>query len=92
MLRKFFIEKASVRPTVTICPDENWVTFTLRYVVDLKKRRPTRDAIYTRILEEIESSGGSVSLASTSMELSTAPYLDVRISDTATRSPDPEEA
>lgn len=81
MLSKYYIEKASVHPAVTITADENWVTYTLRYVVDMKKRRVTKDRIYSRALEEIALSGGRVSLAATSLELSTAPYLDVRVLD-----------
>jgi len=81
MLSKYYIEKASVHPAVTITADENRVTFTLRYVVDMKKRRITKDRIYSRALEEIAASDGRVSLAATSLELSTAPYLDVRVLD-----------
>lgn len=77
MVKRYFIEKATVQPTVSIVPDENWVTFTLRYVVDLKKRRSTKDRLYSRILEEIDATGGSVSLASSTLELSLDPDLDL---------------
>jgi hypothetical protein len=85
MLSKYYIEKASVQPAVTITADENWVTFALSYVVDMKKRRVTKDRLYSRVysraLEEVTASDGRVNLAATSMELSTAPYLDVRVWD-----------
>jgi small-conductance mechanosensitive channel len=53
MQGKYLIENASVDPSVTLRFDENWITFTIRFVVDYKKRRSTKDILFTRILEEI---------------------------------------
>lgn len=50
---KFRVEPAQVQPMISLHFDENWITFTLRYVVDYKSRRSTKDKIYTAILEEI---------------------------------------
>ncbi len=52
--RRYLIEKASVHPMVTKIADENWIELTLRYVVDYKARRSTKDRLFTRILEEID--------------------------------------
>ncbi|MFH1335370.1 MAG: hypothetical protein ABII96_02540 [Candidatus Zixiibacteriota bacterium] len=69
MVKKYLIEDASVEPTVTLIANDNWVEFTLRYVVDYKKRRSTKDQLFTRILEETNKSAGKVDLASTTLHL-----------------------
>ena len=53
MANKFRVEQANVRPTVRLKFDENWITFTLRYIVDYKSRGTTKDKIYTALLDEI---------------------------------------
>jgi small-conductance mechanosensitive channel len=79
MVKKYLIEDASVEPMVTLIANDNWVEFTLRYVVDYKKRRSTKDRLFTRILEEAGKTGGQVSFASATFHLVQAPVLDVRI-------------
>jgi len=63
MLKKYAIEDASVEPNVTLVANDNWIEFTLRYVVDYKKRRSTKDLLFTRILDGVAASAGSVSMA-----------------------------
>lgn len=53
MANKYRVEQAAVRPTVRLSFDENWITFTLRYIVDYKSRGLTKDKIYTSLLNEI---------------------------------------
>lgn len=50
---KYRVEEAQVKPMVTLQFDENWTTYTLRYIVDYKKRRGTKDQIYSAILSAI---------------------------------------
>lgn len=69
MQGRFMLENASVKPSVTLRFDENWITFTLRYVVDFKRRRSTKDKLYTRILEEIRYNPDIIMIASVSMEV-----------------------
>ncbi|MGA7826240.1 MAG: mechanosensitive ion channel domain-containing protein [Geobacteraceae bacterium] len=78
MVRKFMIEKASVEPMVTMLANDNWIEFTVRYVVDFKKRRSTKDQLFTKILDTLESTNGKVSLASATFQLVDAPVLNVR--------------
>ena len=42
MANKYRIEDAQVEPMVTLEIHENWILFTLRYIVDYKKRRFTK--------------------------------------------------
>ena len=69
LVNKFLIEDAKTEPMVTMVADENWVTFTLRYVVEFKKRRTTKDQLFTRILSELEKTGKKVAIASASQEI-----------------------
>jgi small-conductance mechanosensitive channel len=78
MVKKYMIEDASVEPMVTMIANDNWVEFTIRYVVDYKKRRSTKDIIFTRIIEAIEKTDGKISLASATFELVGIPDLNVR--------------
>lgn len=79
MVLKFLIEDATVAPTVTLAANDNWIEFTLRYVVDFKARRGTKDLLFTRILDEVEKTEGKVQLASATFELVGAPALSVNV-------------
>jgi len=50
---RYRVEPARVQPIVSMKFDQNWITFTLRYIVDYKLRRSTKDKIYTALLDEI---------------------------------------
>jgi small-conductance mechanosensitive channel len=78
MVKKFMIEKATVEPMVTMIANDNWIEFTVRYVVDFKKRRSTKDLLFTKILDAFGATNGKVSLASTTFHLVDAPVLNVR--------------
>jgi small-conductance mechanosensitive channel len=79
MTHKYLIEDAQIEPFVTLIANDNWLEFTVRYVVDYKKRRATKDRLFTQILEEIESTNRRVELASTTVELVSAPGLHVSL-------------
>jgi small-conductance mechanosensitive channel len=80
MVRKYRIEDASVEPMITMVANDNWIEFTARYVVDYKRRRGTKDKIFSTILDQVEATKGAVQLASATYEL-TAGNLSVRLSD-----------
>lgn len=77
LVRSYRIEDARVEPQATMVANDNWVEFTLRYVVDHRSRRSTKDALFTRILAAVESSTGRVAMASMTVELVGAPKLRV---------------
>jgi small-conductance mechanosensitive channel len=81
LVRQYLIENARVDPMITMIANDNWIEFTVRYVVDYKRRRITKDQLFSRILEEIEATGGRVALASTTLQLVDLPGLQVQISD-----------
>lgn len=77
MVRKYLIENAVVEPTLSVKLTDNWVEFTLRFVVDYKKRRSTKDELSKQILEAFRKTGGKVELASATFELVGLPNVSV---------------
>jgi small-conductance mechanosensitive channel len=73
MTEKLMIENARVEPMVQLVFDENWITFTLRYVVDFKSRRSTKDLISSRVLQAIRDSDGRIEVASAALEITAFP-------------------
>ncbi len=78
MVGKYRIEDASVEPMVTMSGDDNCLTFTARYIVDYRKRRFTKDRIFTRILEEIDATKGAVRIAAATVEITGVPPITLR--------------
>ncbi|MEO5726417.1 MAG: mechanosensitive ion channel family protein [Byssovorax sp.] len=79
MVRAYRIEDASVDPAVLLIANDNWLEFTIRYVVDYKRRRSVKSELFTRILDEIDQTGGKVAMASMTVHLVEWPRLDVRL-------------
>jgi small-conductance mechanosensitive channel len=79
LVKKYKIEDARIHPLVSLTANDNWVELTLRYVVDYKRRRMTKDALFSRILEEIDRSGGRIRIASTTLEVVDGSRLDVKL-------------
>lgn len=81
MVKKYRIENASVDPLVTITFDENWIECTLRYVVDYKLRRVTKDKIFMRILDEVKKTEKKLSIASASADIRIlrTPVFDINL-------------
>jgi len=81
MVSKYRIEDAKIDPAVTLVVTDNWLEFSVRYAVDYKNRRSTKDALFTGILEEFAKYPDKIAIASTTVHLVDAPTLDVRISE-----------
>ena len=77
MVHKYLIEDAKVEPMVTLVANDNWLEFTVRYIVSYKQRRTQKDRLFTRILDDFDNTGGKVSVASTTLHLVDAPVLNV---------------
>jgi small-conductance mechanosensitive channel len=76
-VKKYRIEDESIEPTVTLLANDNWMEFTARYVVDYKRRRATKDELFTRILNAIDETHGRVAIASTTIHIVETPVLQV---------------
>lgn len=81
MVRKYVIEDANVEPSVSLQLTDNWIEYNLRFVVDYKKRRLTKDRLYKDISSAIQQTDGQVTLASATFELVGVPELTVHTKD-----------
>ncbi len=76
---KFRLEDAQTDPMVSLVANDNWVEFTLRYVVSYKKRRATKTALFTKLLKAIEATNGEIKFASATFHLVETPEFNVNI-------------
>jgi small-conductance mechanosensitive channel len=79
LVRAYRIEDARIDAMVTLVANDNWVELTLRYVVDHRARRTTKDALFTRILSAIEATSGKVAMASMTVQLVETPEIRVSL-------------
>ncbi len=78
---KYRLEHESVDPLVTLMANDNWIEFTLRYIVDYKSRRRTKDQLFENILNQIDQSSGQVKIASTTVQLVDPHLFKIDLSD-----------
>lgn len=64
---------------VSLIANDNWVEFTLRYVVSYKKRRITKTELFTKILKEVESTNGKIKFASATFQLVDPPDFKINL-------------
>lgn len=76
---KYRLEDAQTEPMVSLIANDNWVEYTLRYVVSYKKRRATKTQLFTKILNEVEATKGEIKFASATFHLVEAPEFKVNI-------------
>jgi len=81
LVREYRVEDANVEPMITLRTTDNWIEFTVRYVVDFRKRRWMKDHLFTRILEEVDRSENRIRLASATFEVVPGSTLDVTVTD-----------
>ncbi|MCM1981677.1 mechanosensitive ion channel family protein [Lyngbya confervoides] len=87
MVQKYLIEDARVNPVVTLVATDNWLEFTVRYVVDYKLRRMTKDQLFMQILEAFDATDGQIQLASTTVEVVAHSGIQVQMPWDQKRSP-----
>lgn len=76
---KYRLEEAQTEPMVSLICNDNWVEFTLRYVVSYKKRRAIKTELFTKILKKVDASQGKVKFASATFQLVEAPDFNINI-------------
>jgi small-conductance mechanosensitive channel len=77
--KKYLLENAQTEPMVSLIANDNWVEFTLRYVVRYNKRRATKTDLFTKLLKRIEATNGEVKFASATFELVSTPDFNVNL-------------
>lgn len=80
--KHYLLEDAVTDPMVTLIANDNWIEFTVRYVVSYKRRRGTKDLLFTGILDEFAKTDGKVEFASATFHLVETPTIDVRLMTT----------
>jgi len=78
---KYQLEDARIEPMVTLAANDNWIEFTARYIVDYRRRRFTKDRLFTRMLEEVDKSGNRIRLASATFEVTNIPRLEFQYAE-----------
>ena len=75
--RKYRLKEARTDPMVSLVATDNWVEYTLRYIVNYKKRRTTRNDLFIRILKRIDASNGKVMFASATFDIVGFPEINI---------------
>lgn len=76
---RYRLEEACTEPMVSLVANDNWVEFTLRYVVNYKRRRITKTELFTKILAGFEATNGEIKFASATFHLVEAPEIRVNL-------------
>lgn len=79
MVKRYYIENATIDPTIAINLTDNWIEVNLRYITDYKRRRATKHELFDAIQKAVRQTHGKVLLASTTLQLLKIPELDVNI-------------
>jgi len=77
---QYRLENAQTEPMVSLIANDNWVEFTLRYIVNYRKRRMTKSELFTQILKKVDASNGQIKFASATFQLVEAPEFKVKVS------------
>ncbi len=67
--KQYLLEEAITDPIVSLVLNDNWMEFTVRFVLNYKRRRGTKDALFTRVLDEFAKTDGKVEIASATVHL-----------------------
>lgn len=76
---KYRLEDAQTEPMVSIIANDNWVEYTLRYIVNYKKRRATKTQLFSNILKKVAAHHAEIKFASATFQLVEAPDLNIKI-------------
>jgi small-conductance mechanosensitive channel len=77
---RYYLPKKDVEPAVFLSFNDNWITFEIRYVAEVRTRRKVRDRLSRLILEEIERAG-DIEIGSSTVEVAGRHDLRINASD-----------
>ena len=75
--RQYVVREINLASQVTLVATDNWIEFTLRYVVDYRYRRITKDKLFSAVLDSVRDSEGKMAIASTTVHLVEMPTIQV---------------
>lgn len=76
--KKYRLEDAQTSPMVSMIVTDGGVVFTLRYIVNYKKRRLTKTTLFKHIIKAIENSEGKASISTTTINIDQIGEIKVR--------------
>lgn len=79
MVERYYIENATLEPTLAMSLTDNWVQLNLRYITDYKLRRKTKHDLFQEIVLAVLETKGKVTLASTTLQLLKIPPVDIHV-------------
>lgn len=79
MVERYYIENATLEPTIAVSLTDNWITLNLRYITNYKLRRATKHRLFQDIEQKISATNGKVKLASTTLQLLKIPELEINL-------------
>jgi len=79
MVAHYYIENATLEPTIAMNLTDNWIQLNLRYITDYKLRRNTKNTLFQHIEKAISKTDGQVNLASTTLQLLEIPPLNINL-------------
>lgn len=88
MVREYRLEAARLEPMVTMALNDNWMEFTVRYIVHFQRRRMTKDLLFQRILAAFDAAPARLGFASATFQVVGMPPLDLQVRRGAA-APDP---
>lgn len=77
--QRYRLEDSQTAPLISLVANDNWVEFTLRYVVSYKKRRITKTELFSKILTAVEATGGEIKFASATFDVVGVPEIKVSL-------------
>ncbi len=79
MVERYYIENATLEPTLAVNLTDNWIALNLRYITDYKLRRGTKHELFQHIENAVTKTNGKVILASTTLQLLKIPEIEVKL-------------
>lgn len=79
MVERYYIENATIKPTLAVQLTDNWIALNLRYITDYKRRRDTKNRLFSNIEKALKETEGKVTLASTTLQLLKIPEVEIQL-------------
>jgi len=75
--QKYYLFERTVQPEIFFTLTDNWITFNVRYISDVRDRRTLQHNLTKTILSEIQNSK-NIKIASTTLDITSFPELTVK--------------
>lgn len=73
---KYYFQKRSIEPSIFLTLTDNWISFGIRYVTEVRNRRALHDRLSRMILSELEKSD-KIKIASSTINITGFPPISI---------------